>query len=99
MIIPIHNGSPWIQRCFGSILSQTALNTLPFEICICDDASTDNTKELLNEWSNIFLNKGIKLTVFKNRSGTPKGVGYAKNKAVAISRGKYLCFQDVVRLF
>ncbi|GJQ83286.1 hypothetical protein Trydic_g8878 [Trypoxylus dichotomus] len=78
IIIPIFNGSQWIDNCFEYILLQTSCEKLCFEICVCNDNSTDNTLHLLNKW--------------KWKAG---GVGYAKNRAIEISSGQYLCFQDI----
>ncbi|KAF2897810.1 hypothetical protein ILUMI_08366 [Ignelater luminosus] len=95
IIIPIHNGDKWINNCFNAILHQSAIGLLDLEICVCNDASTDKTLELLDEWKHVFNQKGVPLHVFNNISGVPQGVGYAKNKAVSISNGDYLCFQDI----
>lgn len=85
----------------------------PFEVCVCNDASSDDTKYLLNIWKVKFNDSNILLKVYDNDTGVAGGgtcmkfskvnfsniyvlVGYAKNRAVSISSGKYLCFQDVV---
>ncbi|XP_049818551.1 UDP-GlcNAc:betaGal beta-1,3-N-acetylglucosaminyltransferase-like protein 1 [Aethina tumida] len=94
IIIPIHNGSQWINQCFQSIFDQTALKTLKIEICVCNDASTDDTLHLLSLWKVKFNEIGVYLNIFNNPQECG-GVGYSKNKAVSISTGKYLCFQDV----
>lgn len=73
IIIPIHNGSKWIDGCFNSILQQTAKDKLNLEVCICNDASTDNTAELLSEWEQKFNDNHIKVRMFTNTSGQPKG--------------------------
>ncbi|KAK5639979.1 hypothetical protein RI129_010790 [Pyrocoelia pectoralis] len=95
IIIPIHNGGQWLDSCFESIMNQTAIGKLKMEVCICEDASSDNTSELLDQWLPSFKLKEITLHVYKNTTGSPCGVGYAKNKAVSISSGDYLCFQDI----
>ncbi|KAJ3662338.1 hypothetical protein Zmor_006692 [Zophobas morio] len=95
VIIPIYNGSPWINQCFNSILQQQITPDVNLEVCVCNDASQDDTKQLLNYWHTVFQQSSIKLKVIDNESGTPYGVGYAKNKAISISEGTYLCFQDV----
>lgn len=74
---------------------QTCIGQLSIEICVCDDNSTDDTLELLEKWKEILSEKNIGLDIFKNTSGKSGGVGYAKNRAVDISKGRYLCFQDI----
>lgn len=95
VIIPIFNGSHWIDNCFEHILLQTCIEQLIIEICICNDSSTDDTLESLYKWKKIFSKKNVHLKIFQNSSSDPGGVGYAKNRAVEISTGEYLCFQDV----
>ncbi|KAK4872452.1 hypothetical protein RN001_014481 [Aquatica leii] len=94
IIVPVHNGEPYINRCFKSILAQTALNVINMEVCVCNDASTDNSDAVLKQWSKILKQENIPLLIYTN-SGQPCGVGYSKNKAVSLSNGKYLCFQDI----
>ncbi|XP_044254228.1 UDP-GlcNAc:betaGal beta-1,3-N-acetylglucosaminyltransferase-like protein 1 isoform X2 [Tribolium madens] len=95
VIVPIFNGSSWIDQCFNSILQQELREDVFLEVCVCNDASDDGTVLFLHKWVHIFNQKKIKLKVFNNESGTPKGVGYSKNRAVGISNGAYLCFQDI----
>ncbi|KAG5887930.1 hypothetical protein JTB14_003026 [Gonioctena quinquepunctata] len=94
IIIPIFNGAKWMKRCFDSILSQSAIGILNLEICVCDDSSTDDTRNVLESWKETFDKVGIPLKII-SYSTTPGGVGFAKNRAVGISRGEYLCFQDI----
>nr|XP_023015161.1 UDP-GlcNAc:betaGal beta-1,3-N-acetylglucosaminyltransferase-like protein 1 isoform X1 [Leptinotarsa decemlineata] len=94
IIIPIFNGANWIKRCFDSILSQSAIGILDLEICVCNDSSTDNTYALLKHWQETFEQVGIPLRIFNNCT-LPGGVGFAKNKAISLSRGEFLCFQDI----
>ncbi|XP_050301319.1 UDP-GlcNAc:betaGal beta-1,3-N-acetylglucosaminyltransferase-like protein 1 [Anthonomus grandis grandis] len=94
IIIPIYNGAPWIRRCFENILKQTAIGVLKLEICVCDDCSSDNTPQLLEGWKTTFENFEVPFKMYRNEDGN-KGVGSSKNKAVSISSGDFLCFQDV----
>ncbi|XP_055389404.1 UDP-GlcNAc:betaGal beta-1,3-N-acetylglucosaminyltransferase-like protein 1 [Condylostylus longicornis] len=76
----------------------TYFYTIPLikiELCIFDDASTDNTLKLLNQWEEIFKNHNIDVKIFRNTTGKPKGVGYGRNVAIKKSIGEYLCFQDI----
>ncbi|CAH0547615.1 unnamed protein product [Brassicogethes aeneus] len=95
VIIPIHNGSRWIENCFNSILEQTAIKSHKIELCVCNDASNDDTDKLLKAWSGIFKNNNVKVKIYHNESEEPKGVGFSKNRAISISSGDFLCFQDV----
>lgn len=73
IIIPIHNGEKWINNCFNAILQQSAIGLLSLEICVCNDASTDRTLKLLDEWKHVFNQKEIPLQIYNNASGVPQG--------------------------
>ncbi|EEB11236.1 glycosyltransferase, putative [Pediculus humanus corporis] len=96
IIIPIHNGEQWINECFESILTQDILKTNGIEISVFNDASTDRTSELLLYWEKKISNiNNLSLLVQHGNYDYPKGVGFAKNQAIAQCNGKYLCFQDI----
>ncbi|XP_024942205.1 UDP-GlcNAc:betaGal beta-1,3-N-acetylglucosaminyltransferase-like protein 1 [Cephus cinctus] len=103
VIIPIYNGRQWIDNCFQSILQQTCFSRINLEISVCDDASDDETPDILETWRNKFKEREVILKIYRNESGKPQGetkfllflVGYAKNRAVKHSTGEFLCFQDV----
>ena len=53
VILPVHNGSRWIDECLSSILAQTFLaehSAWSLEISAFDDGSTDGTWEQLQGW-------------------------------------------------
>lgn len=50
IIIPVYNGESYISKCVSSILSQTYKD---YEIIIVNDASTDNTLDIITKLSNI----------------------------------------------
>ena len=46
--LPVYNGEKFIHKCLDSLLKQTFKN---FIIIISDNASTDNTKKICQEYS------------------------------------------------
>eukprot|EP00386_Alphamonas_edax_P002621 GDKI01007909.1.p1 GENE.GDKI01007909.1~~GDKI01007909.1.p1 ORF type:complete len:413 (-),score=56.67 GDKI01007909.1:23-1261(-) len=64
------------------------------EVCIYNDGSTDKTMHIINEWSAKLQQKGVIMRIGTAEPGQKGGVGFAKNKAVSLSTGEYLCFQD-----
>lgn len=50
IIIPVYNCQSWILRCLESVRNQ-GLNDEIYEIIIVNDGSTDNTSQVLEEWS------------------------------------------------
>ena len=85
IITPSYNSSRFIKECVSSVLEQTYTN---WELIIVDDASDDNSRELIsniaegdNRIKFIFLTKNI-------------GVAGARNIALEMSEGRYIAFLD-----
>lgn len=83
-IIPIYNKEPYIRRCIESVREQD----LPsYEIIIIDDASTDNSFDVIKEYKrydNICIKKNT-----ENR-----GLAYSRNLGLKHAQGKYVWFID-----
>lgn len=94
IIIPIYNGEKWIDNCMLSIATQSFLeSSLKLELAIYNDGSNDSTRILLERWREYFMERQVQFTMFSGASS--KGVGAAKNQAVRLSTGKFICFQDI----
>ena len=80
-----YNGETFIREQLDSILAQTEKD---IEIVICDDASTDSTPKILDEYAR----KDSRIRVFKNQ----KNLGYRDNfnKAVSLCKGDFVAFSD-----
>ncbi len=83
VIIPTYNRIQTIERAINSVLNQTFQN---FEILIIDDASTDNTSELIKSISDSRLRY--------HKLSENSGGGAARNKGIELSTGDYLAFLD-----
>ena len=84
VIIPIFNGERFLSSCLNSVISQTLKN---IEIICIDDGSKDESLNILKNYSK--LDKRIIIISHKNM-----GPGIARNKGIAISKGKYISFMD-----
>lgn len=84
VVIPLYNKAPYVAKAINSVLSQTFLD---YELVIIDDGSTDD--------SYTVAAKSIvgKCDCFIYRQANA-GVSMARNNAVSLSRGDYLCFLD-----
>ena len=85
IITPSYNSSRFINECVNSVLGQTYTN---WELIIVDDASNDNSRELIsniaardNRIKFVFLTKNI-------------GVAGSRNIALEKSKGRYIAFLD-----
>lgn len=94
IIMPVHNGSLWLDECLNSVVNQTYQGSI--QLSVYDDASTDGSKELIERWRQKLFERNIEVVISgpDKDSQKPRGVGYAKNRAIAQSAGKYLCFLD-----
>ena len=86
VIIPTYNRANSIIDTIQSVVKQ---NIEALEILICDDFSTDNTEDVVNEYSKKY--KNIKLL---RRQDKGKGANYARNNGIENACGKYLVFLD-----
>ena len=84
VIIPLYNKSSYVAKAIGSILSQTFAD---YELVIVDDGSKDDSYDVASKAIEGRANCQI------HRQDNA-GVSMARNNAVALSRGEYLCFLD-----
>lgn len=83
VIIPVYNSEKYIKSAIESVLKQTLED---FEIVIVDDASTDNTVDVITSIED------SRIRLFKNLKN--KGPAYSRNKAIKEARGKWIAFLD-----
>ncbi|GAB1598640.1 UDP-GlcNAc:betaGal beta-1,3-N-acetylglucosaminyltransferase-like protein 1 [Argonauta hians] len=92
IILPVHNASQWLDECIKSVSDQTFTGSL--ELSAYDDASTDDSFDVLEVWKTRLKEKNILVTLTKGQYSEPKGVGFARNRAVENCCGRFLCFLD-----
>ena len=85
VIIPIYNVSCYLKECLESIVNQSLKE---IEIICIDDCSTDNSYEILLEYSN----KDTRFKILKNNENM--GVGYTRNLGQRSALSKYIFFMD-----
>ena len=84
IIIPIYNVEKYIEECFDSILRQAATD---IEIICVDDGSTDNSGNICDKYAQA----DNRFIIFHQKN---LGVAAARNRGLAISRGKYVAWID-----
>ncbi|MBD3183892.1 glycosyltransferase [Candidatus Poribacteria bacterium] len=83
IIMPVYNEEENIANSIKSIICQTYKS---FELIIIDDGSTDNTPDILSQFSDL---PKIKLIRQKNA-----GTAAARNHGLQLASGQYICFLD-----
>lgn len=83
VIIPMHNSSKHIKECLESVINQTYSN---LEIIVVDDASLDNSIELVK----CIQDDRIKIIELKENVGA----AIARNTGIKSASGDYICFLD-----
>lgn len=83
IIIPTYNREHTIKRAVDSVLEQTYQD---FELIIVDDASTDNTCQIISEYKD----SRIKYLKTEDRHGA----NHARNVGISNAQGEYIAFQD-----
>lgn len=84
VIIPLYNKSPYVAKAIHSVLSQSISD---YELIVMDDGSSDNSFKVALKTIEGHPNCHL----YRQKNG---GVSMARNNAVALSRGEYLCFLD-----
>ena len=84
VVIPVYNASTFINKCMNSLYKQDFKKT--FEIIIINDASTDNTLEIIKKW-NLLNISFFSLTL-------NSGPSSARNIGIKHARGEYIYFLD-----
>lgn len=91
IIVATYNRSHCIKNALNSILNEFKNNLSEYEVIVVDDASTDNTEDLiLKNYKNLIdTQKIIYYKLAKN-----KGVAGARNQGVKIAKGEWSIFLD-----
>ena len=90
VIIPTYNRAKMIEKSVKSVASQEGLVDLfdISEIIVVDDASTDNTREIVDA-----IDVG-KVNLMYHRLEKNSGASKARNEGVLLSKGEWVAFQD-----
>ena len=83
----MYNAEKYIGECLTSLVNQTFQN---FDIIVVDDCSTDNSRKVVQSFSETFSGR-LKLKKMSKNSGYP---GLPRNTALDMARGKYVYFLD-----
>jgi glycosyltransferase involved in cell wall biosynthesis len=89
--LPVYNGEPFLVSTLDSLLAQTYTN---FEIVVCDNASTDGTAAIVQEYAA----RDDRIHYYRNERNM--GAVYNYNRTLKLARGEYFKWSaadDVIR--
>ncbi len=87
IIMPVYNTKKYLQRSLNSIIKEVNDKT---ELIVVDDCSTDGSLDYLKKYQKKYLKKNI--NIIHNDKNI--GAGLSRNKAIDLSKGKYIGFID-----
>lgn len=83
--MPVYNAEAYLQEAIESILNQTLTD---FEIIIVDDASTDSSYRIIEEFSKM----DNRIVMLKNEKNL--GIAQTRTKGTKYAKGKYIAAAD-----
>jgi len=83
VVVPNYNHGQYLPRCLTALVEQSVL---PREIIVIDDASTDNSAQIVEEFSR--RHPFVRL----HRNPTNQGVVYGANLGLQLARGDWVLF-------
>ncbi len=90
IIIPAYNEARSIQAVLDKVASSLKFNEISAQIIVVDDASTDQTIEKVQIWTQIQPAVEVKLIA----SQPNRGKGFAIRKGIEAATGDYVLIQD-----
>lgn len=87
IIMPVFNVAPYLDASILSVLSQTYQN---IELIIVNDASTDNSLDIIK----MFADKDARIKIINLEFNTHGGAGMPSNIGIDTALGEYIAFAD-----
>lgn len=88
VVIPTYNRSPIIVETLRNVFLQTYSN---FEVILVDDASTDDTEDVVKTSFTSHINSG-KLRYFRNKENMERS--FSRNRGAQVGKGEFIAFLD-----
>jgi glycosyltransferase involved in cell wall biosynthesis len=87
VIVCCHNHDKWIERCVRSLAHQEDIRPQDYEIVVVNDASTDNTRAVLQ---NLAFLPNLRIIENESNLGLPASI----NRALRSALGRYVVRVD-----
>lgn len=85
VLMGVYNGLPYVREAIESVLEQTYRD---FEFLVVDDASTDESAEVVSEYAE----EDDRIRLLENEKN--RGLTWSLNRALDAARGEYVARQD-----
>lgn len=83
VLMPVYNGEKYLSEAVESILNQTLMD---FEFIICNDASTDRSREIIQGFND------KRIVFIENEEN--KGIVFTRNRLLLLAKGRFLSIMD-----
>jgi glycosyltransferase involved in cell wall biosynthesis len=87
VIVPVYNGAPYLERCYGSIAAQS-LGSNRVQVIFIDDGSTDDSPAMLDRIASENPSVDVFHTANSGGPAAPRNVG------IDHARGRFIFFLD-----
>jgi glycosyltransferase involved in cell wall biosynthesis len=84
VILASYNVETELRLCLDSLCASSERD---FEVCLCDDGSSDRTRDVARSYQD-------RLTLKLVTNETNRGVAFARNRALSLATGDFLLFLD-----
>ncbi len=89
IIVPIYNAALYLEQCIRSLMMQTHQN---IEFLFIDDASNDNSKDLLSSLLDQYSSRRTQCKIIENKEN--KGVAFCRRLGMKNATGDYIIHVD-----
>jgi glycosyltransferase involved in cell wall biosynthesis len=87
-IVPVHNMGLYVEECLRSITASRRIDT---EIIVVDDASVDNSVDVVERFQK---SCDVSIKLVSTGGSLPAGLGAARNLGLSLASGRYISFID-----
>jgi len=86
VVVCTYNRAELLDKCLQALVRQ-AMDETDYEVIVVNNSSTDNTEEIVKQFSNRYRNVSLV-------DEQQQGLSYARNKGWWESRGEYIAYVD-----